>query len=533
VPSAAVTYLRRALEEPPAPASKPQLMLELGRAEVAAGKPEAKDRLAAAVRLIDEPGDRARAALEAGWALYSEGRPEDAADAFAQGAEGLGDADPDLRVQLEVARAASRRLVGSARDGDDDELRLDLAGVGPGSVELVLAYRAFEGTLTGRHREEVVGDARDALHGREEAESEAAEGLGYYLATFALVAGGELTAAERFLSAGVEHARSRGSVLGFATASFLRSQSRLRYGDLDGALADARTALSARRYGWKLGLLGAHAVVINALIEKDDLDGAGEEVAAASEAALAGDDLAQGMYLAARGHWHLHRGAPEEALADFEAVGERERTLRASNPAVLSWRSGAALALSKLGEAETAAGLAHEELGMGRAFGSAGQLGRTLHALGSLQENGRRLEVLGEAVQALDRSEARLDLARALVDYGAALRRARKRAKAREPLRRGLDLAERCGAAALGQRARDELVTAGARPRRAALTGVEALTERERQVVDLAAQGMSNKDIAEALFVTLKTVEWHLHHAYRKLGVSSRTELTEILTPRQ
>jgi ATP/maltotriose-dependent transcriptional regulator MalT len=100
---------------------------------------------------------------------------------------------------------------------------------------------------------------------------------------------------------------------------------------------------------------------------------------------------------------------------------------------------------------------------------------------------------------------------------------------AREALRRGLDLAERCGARAVAARARHEALAAGARPRRKALSGPEALTPRERQVAGLAAQGMSNREIAEALFVTLKTVEWHLRHAFDKLGVSSRRDLGRVL----
>ena len=110
-------------------------------------------------------------------------------------------------------------------------------------------------------------------------------------------------------------------------------------------------------------------------------------------------------------------------------------------------------------------------------------------------------------------SGARLEHARALVELGAALRRANQRTAARGPLRAGLDLAYRCGATRLTERARDELLAAGARPRRGALTGLEALTTSERRVAELAATGMSNPEVAQALFVTLNTVEGHLRHA--------------------
>jgi DNA-binding CsgD family transcriptional regulator len=96
-------------------------------------------------------------------------------------------------------------------------------------------------------------------------------------------------------------------------------------------------------------------------------------------------------------------------------------------------------------------------------------------------------------------------------------------------LRAGLDLAHRCGAVRLAERARAELLTTGAKPRRAVLTGLEALTASERRVAELAAAGMTNPEIAQALFVTLSTVEGHLRQAYRKLSISSRGQLPAAL----
>ena len=132
-------------------------------------------------------------------------------------------------------------------------------------------------------------------------------------------------------------------------------------------------------------------------------------------------------------------------------------------------------------------------------------------------------------MQASDESPSRHPPIRALVELGAALRRANQRTAARTPLRTGLDLAYRCGATRLTQQARDELLAAGARPRRGALTGLEALTTSERRVAELAATGMSNPEIAQALFVTLNTVEGHLRHVYQKLGIHSREELAGAL----
>jgi DNA-binding CsgD family transcriptional regulator len=88
-----------------------------------------------------------------------------------------------------------------------------------------------------------------------------------------------------------------------------------------------------------------------------------------------------------------------------------------------------------------------------------------------------------------------------------------------------MSLAEQRGASKLADRAVAELVAAGGKPRARARRGVDALTPSERRVVDLAAQELSNRQIAQALFVTEKTVETHLLSAFRKLGVRSRTQL--------
>ena len=126
-------------------------------------------------------------------------------------------------------------------------------------------------------------------------------------------------------------------------------------------------------------------------------------------------------------------------------------------------------------------------------------------------------------------STARLERAKALAALGSAFRRARQPKDARDPLARALELADACGAYGLAAHARAELHAAGARPRTTALQGVEALTPSERRVAALAAEGQTNRDIAQALFVTPKTVEVHLSSAYRKLAIRSRHELAAAL----
>jgi DNA-binding NarL/FixJ family response regulator len=126
-------------------------------------------------------------------------------------------------------------------------------------------------------------------------------------------------------------------------------------------------------------------------------------------------------------------------------------------------------------------------------------------------------------------SPRRLQRIHALVELGTALRQAGRRTDARVPLREAFDLARRCGAARLAKRANAELEATGEKVRRYAPIGVESLTPSERRVADLAASGMTNRQIAQSLFVTLKTVEAHLSNAYGKLDIGSRRELPAAL----
>jgi DNA-binding CsgD family transcriptional regulator len=115
-------------------------------------------------------------------------------------------------------------------------------------------------------------------------------------------------------------------------------------------------------------------------------------------------------------------------------------------------------------------------------------------------------------------------------NLGAALRRGNQRAEARQHLRASLELAQRLGANLLSEEAHEELIAAGAQPGRLVLSGADALTPSERRTAAMAAEGLSNREIAQALFVSLRTVEMHLSNAFRKLDVSSRTQLPAALT---
>jgi DNA-binding CsgD family transcriptional regulator len=168
-------------------------------------------------------------------------------------------------------------------------------------------------------------------------------------------------------------------------------------------------------------------------------------------------------------------------------------------------------------------------VGLARAFGAPRALGCALRGAGLVVGGDAGIAYLREAAASLAESDAPLEHARALTDLGSALRRLGQRSEARAPLRRGLELAHRCQAAALATRARTELLATGARPRRPALSGVDALTASERRVAQMAATGLTNRQIAQALFVTARTVEGHLTHVFQKLDLSARTELAAAL----
>ena len=524
VPAEAVRYLRRALDEPPTRPMRAHVMLELGRAEATAGEPQAVSRLQDAVQHFQEAPEGARAALETGRALFALGKPREAMSVFERGLDHGLNGDRDVSARLRAAHATSVWLTQPTEPLD--HTHAPATGDSAGDRAL-LALHAMEVAVRGISAELAIELAARALHRGALLDDETADGLTYYLATGALAIAGDLQTAEAALTAAVEDARSRGSVLGFATASHMRAMAILMRGRVPDAAADARHALAVERDGWRLGLGGARLVLASSLIESGDLDGARRHLKEA-ETAVSPNDPSGLALLFTRGRLHVMEGDHSSALEDFLACGELGERSGMSNPAVAPWRSDAALSHAALGQVGEAEHLAESELRLAESFGAPGAIGRALRALGAIRGPERGLATLEAAVDRLDSSQNALERARALVEFGAALRRAGRRREAREPLRHGLDIAKRCGALPLAERALREAKVAGARPRRTAMYGIDSLTARERQTAALAAEGMSNRDIAETLVVTVKTVEWHLKHSYRKLGLSSRAELRDI-----
>jgi ATP/maltotriose-dependent transcriptional regulator MalT len=325
-------------------------------------------------------------------------------------------------------------------------------------------------------------------------------------------------------------AQARASIPAQAFVIAHRGWVALRRGAVAHAEADARTALELlTTHEIELGTRFAMSLLVAALVERGELEEADRALMRSGYA----DDIPPGMasnaLLRARGLLHLAQGRTREAIADLTRFGHNDELFGAAHPVAMRWRSDAALAHVQLGELDEARRLATEDLERARRWGAASGIGVALRALALAQGEPASVELLREAVEVHERSPAKLEQARALTDLGAALRRSNRRSAARRVLHEGLRLAEHCGARALVTRARTELRAAGGRSSDRYGSGVEQLTASEQRVAELAAQGLTNPEIAQALYVTRKTVETHLGHVYRKLDISGRGKLVHAL----
>jgi DNA-binding CsgD family transcriptional regulator len=266
------------------------------------------------------------------------------------------------------------------------------------------------------------------------------------------------------------------------------------------------------------------------LIERGELVEAQTVLEPIGAAQESGSDRGAEYFLSIRSMLRAARADLHGALADQLEVRRRRGGLT-PDPDFDGWLRIARL-LHATGDEAAAAREAQAALSWARVWDTPGYIGQALTVSGLIVGGEEGLAQLRDAVEHLERSPARRELALSLFELGAALRRRGQRKAAREPLRRALDLACAGGLLATAERAREELRVTGAKPQRPALAGLAALTPSERRVVDLAANGATNTEIAQGLFVTVKTVEMHLGNAYRKLGISSRRELAALL-PRE
>ena len=529
-PLAAARLLDRALAEPPQVTERITLLREAARAEASAGRQTAFVRLEEALRLVAEPRQRAEIALEVAEIHAALFRWVDAVDVIERALVELGDADDALAGRLEGELVVAG-LHDARRATRVEPVLGRLAArqqAAPG--EALAVGQSIARFLAGRPVREIAVPLEQALAGAGPAvdnwDTRAA-------LLWVLVACDRFPAVEAALAPMLTEVHRSGSARGLVAAYSTLGLLKMRLGALPEADAAARVALRVLQEGdFAPGLGFAATVLADIAVEA----GENEEAQAMLDLLPPADwpaGVGTVLIPAARGRLRLAQGRAAEGLADFETClamyGPEVWGTSTREVGYVHARSGAALALLRLGQRERACEFAEAELADVREFGALRALGITLRVAGLAHGGEEGLALLRQSVSALQASPAQLERAHSLAELGAMLRRTGQRAAAREPLAEALDLAARCGARPLVGRVRDELKAAGARPRRAWRTGVEALTPSELRVTRLAVEGASNREIAQQLYVTLKTVEGHLARAYVKLGVERRSELAPLL----
>lgn len=524
----AVAYLRRALAEPPTADELADVLLELGTAEIRVSGDDAAGHLKTAYGLIDDPVRKARAGLLLGRQLFFL-HSEEADRVYTEALDALAGADPELERLLEAALIQNDLFMPGLHESALERLERVRAGLDADTAgeKLLLALLAYHDARAGAPLDGPVALARRAL-----ADDELLKGFGgSTVPACTVLAMADLDEVLVIYDDLQADGHRRGSTLQFAAAKVFGAQPLLWRGDLVAAEESAREALAlAGEWGASARFSGHAAAFLADSLMEQGRPGAAATVLSESVSEEALPEMVRQLFLRdSRARLRILQGDPargsEELLAagrDFDAVGSR-------NPAFIAWRSSAALAKLQLGEREEALRLASEDLELARTWGAPRALGAALRVVGSIEGGDDGLVLLEEAVEVLSGSPAKLEHAKARFELGAALRKAGRFDQAREQLRHAVELATLCGAKSLAERAATELLAAGARPRRIALSGVESLTPSERRVAELAADGPTNREIAQELFVTQRTVEDHLTSIYRKLGISSRSQLEGAL----
>jgi DNA-binding CsgD family transcriptional regulator len=518
-PATAAVLLRRALAEPPAPNRRAAVLVELGQAELSTGEGASADaHLEEAHRSAEEAVTRARALL-----LRAEAVPGEAS-ARRRLAELIEAALPEAeRQDRDLALRLRAVLV-----LDSPNEAPEVPGDTPAEV-VYLSHLVFARMVPGARAADV---ADLALRAAAHPDALLEEGP-YVLAFTGTVLGlrwsDRLDDAERLVERAIAVARRRGSNSDFAIAMTHRAALARRAGRLRDAEADARTALGAlldQRWSFARGVVPLVGTLLN--------QGRTDDARAALAEAVGDGEIAEAppltqLVLVRMALWAA-RGDTGAALRDWEDAMRRASRMRGVNAGWMEDLEVAVGVYAALDQPDEAAATAAQACALARAWDTPGALGHARGAQARIAASDtERVELLREAVEHFAQSPARYHDARARVNLGATLRRLGHRVQSREPLRHGYELATRCGADGLAETARAELRASGIRLRHRAVTGADALTPSERRIADMAAGGQSNPEIAQELFLTVKTVEMHLTHAYRKLDIRGRAELEDAL----
>ncbi|MFD7698875.1 AAA family ATPase [Streptomyces caelestis] len=524
-PRGALAFLRRALEEPMAPVRRATVLIQLGSLECAEYPSGGIARLAEAVRLPGGSRDLVRAMVALATALARSGETRAALRTLREGERRLAD-QPDLvRTLRAVAVLMSDEELGALRkeyrrrsgpDGGAPDL-LDAA-----HRMLIVRYEATAGLISSR---DATAQIRTLL---EEPVDPLAEPFLFGTAAAVAQWADELDEAERLVR------RALDTLDPFLLHPMHHVLLDVRV-DLAAARADFAAVLADPRAGSSgsgpsgPGPTSAHTQAVIALVETGRLEEAARLVEG-FDLRTAPDSWRTHRFLYARGMLRAAAGDPAAALDDFTECGRRQTAREAFRSVVAPWRVAAAECLLALGRPREALALAEEELRLAEVWGTPRVRGRALRVLGEATGGRRGLELTGRAVGSLREGPVGTELISALIAHGRLLSASGERSHAREPLREAVERAERLGAVRLRTVAEELLRENGARRAGAPRTGSAALTGSERRIAGLAAEGRTNAEIAASLHLARRTVETHLTAAYRKLGISRRTELSTALS---
>ena len=519
-PQVATVHLNRALAEPPTPEARGPVMAALGQAEVRQGAfTEARAHLDQALGLLSDPGARLDAHRDRAFAAFAGGGMRDARHVVTDVLGELRGRDDDAALQIEADLALLAWLSGDEHHLDLNR-HLELAGH-TRAERTMLALLAQSEHATGTGPERVVELAERALGGGALVEQDTSEALSWYMATYALLTCEAHDAARATIDEALEDSRRRGSAFARAGALGCRAVLALNEGRPRDAEADARTATGA--IPPVMAPVNA-AYIVLALVDQGELDEADAELERAGLAHGPGGPTVMRWMPWARARLREAQGRPAdvaEAVACLEDDDNAGRPMRA-----LAWRALQARSLARGGDDERAAALAADHLTWARAWDRPCALGVAQRASALAAPAADRVAALEEAVATLASSALATEEARARADLGVALLRSGQRRDGRAQLDAAVEVAVACGARGVARAASAELEVAGAPAKRLAF---DELTASERRVAELAAAGSSNREIAEELLVTPKTIENHLTRVYAKLEVGSRRDLARAL----
>lgn len=531
-PGSAIAYLVRALKEP-APADLRSAVLDpfltacFRAADQAAFASMEADVLAEWKR---DPTLRSRWAIQLTMLMALSGRFEEAGSLLVEAVEvAMAEDDVERAYQLQAQLSTFAAMVPTVPEVDIGDFSGEIDPDSPtGRLAAAMEVRSAAASGTAR---EIADAAKRALGNDASIFAEEPEIAAAPIAVMTLVTVDEMEAARHGAERALAIARERGATTELVRGHFLKGFVAWGYGDLPAAEADLRQAIDLARLAGIVPLVLMYTgALLEVLIERDELEAAEEELAALGMAegpAPVGPLL--GMLLMIRVHLRVERGKFEGAVEDFEALTSVAGDSGFGPGPVASVSPWAARALIALGREDQAREMADEMLAWAEGWGAASGISHVLRAVALTRDEVEAVGFLERAAEVVDGSPRRLEHALTLLALGSALRRAGRRADARVPLRKAFDLARRCGAARTARLANEELQATGETVRRYTPIGVESLTPSERRVADLAASGMTNRQIAQSLFVTIKTVEAHLSATYHKLDIKSRRELPAVL----